>query len=202
MCFRGFAFISVGTDPLSIQNWIDDLDFFKTSYPYCSGCEVHEGFWNAYKSIDSQVKSAVAKFVSSYPSAKLSVTGHSLGAAMAAHCMAELAHSGYKVTTAYTYGMPRVGNQAFEQWYTTVLPGTFRCVHKKDPVPHLPPNNWGFHHMPYEIFYVEKHTEWKLCNFEGEDKSCSDQYLADVNVDNHLHYMGMDFTTNYLSCEL
>ncbi len=32
-----------GTDPFSIQNWIDDLDFFKTPYPLCNGCEVHEG---------------------------------------------------------------------------------------------------------------------------------------------------------------
>lgn len=121
---------------------------------------------------------------------------------MAAHCAAELVHSGYKIKTMYSYGMPRVGNQAFEQWYVSTVPGTFRCVHKKDPVPHLAPENWGFHHMPYEIFYVEEYTKWKLCNAEGEDKSCSDQYLADVNVDNHLHYMNMDFTTNYLSCQL
>ncbi|RYH26470.1 lipase family protein [archaeon] len=145
----------VGTDPLSIQDWIDDLDFVKTTYPYCNGCEVHEGFYNAFLSVRDQVVSSVKGFKSTYSSATVTVTGHSLGAAMAAHCAAELVHTGYNITTVYSYGMPRVGNQAFEQWYVTVVPGTFRNVHKKDPVPHLPPNNWGFHHMPYEVSILQ-----------------------------------------------
>eukprot|EP01040_Poterioochromonas_malhamensis_P010694 gene10694-11650_t len=191
-----------GTNPLSIQNWIDDLDFFQTAYPYCSDCQVHRGFYNTYLSVDSQVKELVKNFTSQHPSASLAITGHSLGAAMAAHCAAELVHSGYKIKTVYSYGMPRVGNEAFEKWYVSVVPGTFRLVHHKDPVPHLPPSNWNFHHMPYEVFYTSDYKQWKLCNAEGEDSSCSDQYAVDLNVDNHLHYNDMNFTTNYLSCEL
>lgn len=171
-----------GTDPLSIKNWIDDLDFFQTPYPYCSGCQVHRGFYNTYMSVDSQVKSKVNSFLTSYPTASIAITGHSLGAAMAAHCAAEFIHNGYKIKTVYSYGMPRVGNTPFEQWYVTVVPGTFRVVHRKDPVPHLPPENWDFHHMPYEVFYVKDYQDWKLCSFEGEDKSCSDQYAADLDV--------------------
>jgi ribosomal protein L37AE/L43A len=173
-----------GTDPFSIQNWIDDLDFIKTSYPYCSStkCQVHEGFYKAYLSVDSQVKSLVNNYASSHPTASLAITGHSLGAAMAAHCAAELVNKGYKIKTAYTYGMPRVGDENFEKWYVSVVPGTFRVVHRKDPVPHVPYENWGFHHMAYEVFYLEDPEKYKVCNFEGEDKSCSDQYLADVDV--------------------
>jgi len=141
-----------GTNPLSIQNWIvDDLDTVKENYPYCSGCEVHKGFYRAYKSVDNQVKSLVNKLLSTYGNVSIAITGHSLGAGMAAHCAAELVHNGYKIKTLYTYGMPRVGNQAFEQWYVTVVPGTFRVVHYQDPVPHLPNKIWGFHHMPYEV---------------------------------------------------
>eukprot|EP01039_Chlorochromonas_danica_P010167 gene10167-11251_t len=191
-----------GTDPLSIQNWIDDLDFVKTAYPYCSGCEVHEGFYKSFLSVSDTVKSLVQSYQAAHSSAKIAVTGHSLGAAMAAHCAAELVHSGFSIETVYSYGMPRVGNEAFEKWYVTVVPGTFRCVHKKDPVPQLPPKNWGFHHMPYEVFYLQDYTNWRLCNAEGEDISCSDQYIAALNVQDHLQYMGMDFTTNYLSCQL
>jgi predicted lipase len=122
---------------------------------------------------------------------------------MAAHCAAELLHStSYKIKTIYSYGMPRVGNEAFEKWYVSIMPGTFRVVHHKDPVPHLPPNNWDFHHMPYEVFYTSDYKQWKLCNSEGEDKSCANQYAVDLNVDNHLHYNEMDFITNFLSCEL
>jgi len=31
-----------------IKNWISDLDFIKTTYDKCDGCEVHKGFWIAY----------------------------------------------------------------------------------------------------------------------------------------------------------
>jgi predicted lipase len=171
-----------GTNPLSIQNWIDDLDFFQTPYPYCAACAVHRGFYDTYLSVDSQMKDLVKNFTSQYPSASLAITGHSLGAAMAAHCAAELIHSGFSIKTVYSYGMPRVGNEAFEKWYSSIVPGTFRLIHHKDPVPHLAPSNWNFHHMPYEIFYTKDYKDWKLCNFEGEDVTCADQYAVDLNV--------------------
>jgi hypothetical protein len=38
------------------------------------------------------------------------VTGHSLGAAIATHCVGELMHRNIKVDYFYTYGSPRVGN--------------------------------------------------------------------------------------------
>jgi len=190
-----------GTDPLSIENWIDDLDFKQTDFPYCSGCKVHEGFYRSFTSVKDEVKSLVNSYRSQYPNATLTVTGHSLGAAMAAHCGAELVHSGYKVTTLYAFGMPRVGNEAFEKWYGTALPGTFRMSHWKDPVPHVPLEAMDFHHMPYEVFYSKDYTAWQLCAFEGEDKECANQYAVDANVVNHLNYLDMDFTANYLTCD-
>lgn len=198
-----------GTDPLAIENWIDDLDFIKEGYSYCSGCEVHKGFYESYKSVDSTVKSLVTSYQSQHPSASISITGHSLGAAMAAHCLAELTHANtagtgsyHNITTAYTFGMPRVGNEEFENWYKGNMVGTFRVVHRKDPVPHLAPENWGFHHMPYEVFYTDDYNKWKLCSYEGEDSSCSDQYLLDTDVFNHLYYLDFDFISNFLTCGL
>ncbi len=177
-----------GTDPLSIKNWIDDLNFIQTDYPYCNGCKVHQGFLNSFNSVIAQVKSLVSSAVSQHPSAKLSVTGHSLGAAMAAHCTAELAHSGYNLTASYTYGMPRVGNDAFQKWYKasdqSKVKGTYRVVHDHDPVPHVPLEGMsgGFHHMPYEVFYERDYNKWVQCNVDGEDSKCSDKFLTDLNV--------------------
>jgi len=191
-----------GTDPASIRNWIDDIDTIKTAYPYCSstGCKVHEGFYRTYTSTDASMKSILSKYVSQHKSASITVTGHSLGAALVAHAVAELTMIGYKLTPAYAYGMPRVGDESFEKWYTSKTTGTFRIVHHKDPVPHLPAKDWGFHHMPYEVFYTQdNYSDSKVCNAEGEDATCSDQYKVDINVLDHLHYMGFDFTTNYLS---
>lgn len=140
-----------GTNPLSIRDWIDDLDFIKTSYPYCEGCNVHQGFYNTYLSLNTDVKNLVTSYQSQHPSATLAITGHSLGAALAAHCAAEYTHMGQIISTVYSYGMPRVGDDAFENWYKNTLIGTFRVVHHKDPVPHLPTESMGFHHMPYEV---------------------------------------------------
>ena len=75
-------------------------------------------------------------------------------------------------------------------------------THWKDPVPHVPFQKWDFHHMPYEVFYQKDYADWRLCSWEGEDPTCCDQYAIDADVLNHLHYLDMDFTSNYLSCPL
>ena len=98
-----------GTNPLSIQNWIDDLDMIQTDYPLCPGCKVHEGFYRSYNSVRDTVRGLIDSYREKHQNATLAITGHSLGAAMAAHCGADLDHLGYKISTTYTYGMPRVG---------------------------------------------------------------------------------------------
>ena len=175
-----------GTDPLSIRNWIDDIDFIKMDYPYCSGCQVHEGFYKTFLSVKDQVLNLTTSYLSQYPSATLTVTGHSLGAALAGHCIAELVYEGFSVTSAYVYGMPRVGDEVFESWFISVVPGLFRVVHHKDPVPHLPTQNMGFHHMAYEVFYVSDYNDYSVCSIEGEDEDCSDQYHLDLNVGKYM----------------
>jgi len=32
------------------------------------------------------------------------------------------------------------------------------------------------------VFYVDDYTQWKLCDFEGEDPTCSDQYGYKTDV--------------------
>jgi len=193
-----------GTNPFDIQQWIDDLDFIKKAYPYCSGCEVHEGFYKTYLTIADTVRNLTKSYLSAHPTASVTCTGHSLGAALAAHCFADLKANNIasKLSTPYTFGMPRVGNEAFEKWYVSTLPGTFRMSHHKDPVPHLPFESWGFHHMAYEVFYTDDYNKYKVCNFEGEDSSCANQYTVALDVVHHLHYLDMDFTTNWINCEL
>ena len=59
-----------------------------------------------------------------YPSAKLSIVGHSLGAAMATHAVVYFWSKNIKVDTFYTFGSPRIGDELFFQWFTKkVFPG-------------------------------------------------------------------------------
>ena len=183
----------------TFENWLHNLDFpKKAGYPKCDGCEIHEGFLSAWTEIQDDVIQEVEKLLSNMPSAQIFVTGHSLGAALAALCAAELgasSHSlGKKITGVYTFGQPRVGNQAFHDFYGTGERVSWRVTHNRDIVPHLPLEAMGFHHTSTEVFYNEKFTMYKVCDGSGEDKTCSDQFDVAISTSDHTHYMNMSIT--------
>ena len=64
----------------------------------------------------------------------------SLGAALATMCALDLALTFTDADVLhYTYGQPRVGNTAFFSYYKgAALQESFRFVHNRDIVPHLP----------------------------------------------------------------
>jgi hypothetical protein len=191
-----------GTNPLSIKNWIDDINTLKVSYPPCSGCFVHEGFYDTYLSVQSQMVPALQALIKEYPSLPIQVTGHSLGGALSIHAALDIIHTfNHPVDVVYNFGQPRVGNPAFETYQKIVLP-TYRVTHWEDPVPHLPPEILGFVHGPTEIFYNSNNTAFKVCDSSGEDPTCSDQFPVDANVNDHLYYINFDFVSNFLSCML
>eukprot|EP00958_Prasinococcus_capsulatus_P030307 scaffold8046_cov444-Prasinococcus_capsulatus_cf.AAC.2 len=85
----------------------------------------------------------------------------------------------------------RVGNQAYIDFYKTVMPSEiFRVTHWRDTVPHLPPEHLlGYVHGPREVFYVEDMSTFRVCDGSGEDPACSDQHNVDLSIDDHLHYL-------------
>jgi predicted lipase len=116
----------------------------------CSGCEVHYGFYNYYNSLKESTRDHVLYLTKKYPEAKLIVTGISLGAAVAAIAAFDLTnflksqnHS--VLVEAYTYGEPRIGNENYAVQINKVVP-IYRVVNQLDPIPHLPPRQWGWYH--------------------------------------------------------
>ena len=65
------------------KNWIANLGSAMSTYPGCSGCHVHTGFYVAYKSVSSSVRQAIANLQNQHRGAPIVITGHSLGGAMA-----------------------------------------------------------------------------------------------------------------------
>ena len=47
-----------------------------------------------------------------------------------------------------------------------------------------------------------KNTEFKICNDSGEDPTCSDKFLVDLDVVNHLNYMKYDYLVLITACYL
>ena len=145
-----------GTDAVSEKNWIEDFDFPLIPYTHCKNCMVHNGFYLTMLSVIGQIKEAIAIYQSIHKDAKISVTGHSLGAALASLTIAELSaddslRSSMITTGHYVFGSPRVGNRAFAEWFASNASLTYRVVHDKDPVAHVPFQQMGFHHVHYEV---------------------------------------------------
>ena len=183
----------------NFANWMKNLDFPKTTaYPKCApGCKVHEGFWSAWEEIAAEVLAEVERLAKLQPSARIFVTGHSLGAALAALCAADLGaaeHSlGYPIEGVYSYGQPRTGNTDFANFYQRGEHVSWRITHWRDIVPNLPLKAMGFHHTSTEVFYNEDSTVWQLCDGTGEDDACADQFHI-PSVDDHLKYLNVSIS--------
>jgi hypothetical protein len=68
-----------GTEAISKKNWLDDIDYSLIDYPYCDHCRVHRGFYSSFISVKEEIKSMINEIKSSFPSAEISITGHSMG---------------------------------------------------------------------------------------------------------------------------
>lgn len=184
----------------SIRNWVTNLNAFKTaytSYPDCN-CQVHQGFYSAEQKVLPTILSEVKRLKGLYPSYKVKVTGHSLGAALAQLTSMDLLKAGYS-PTVYNFGQPRVGDKSYAAFSTGKV-DTWRVTHNKDIVPHIPvTTGMEFYHMCREEFEDANHN-LKTCDNSCEDKTCADQYaLASTNIDDHLLYLNMPVSCDAVS---
>lgn len=67
---------------INIQNWIANLDAAQVTYPGCSGCLVHQGFYNAFQGVEGYVRKNVQALTALHRGAKIWITGFSLGGAL------------------------------------------------------------------------------------------------------------------------
>jgi triacylglycerol lipase len=113
--------------------------------------DTHAGFQAAMDGAQPQIKHAVD--LSQQTGKPLWITGHSLGAALAA-LAAQFADTYSKGATTpkaiYVFGMPRAGGQQFQSTYNTnarLGPVTYRFVNGLDVVPRIPPSQVGYRHV-------------------------------------------------------
>ena len=144
ICFQGTA---------DVHDWLDNLDAKFTPLPGAQRYNVHAGFWNALDTLWKGVSAFLAGNAAS-GNVPVYLCGHSLGGAMAALAAARLWLPGgseygkqYAQGGLYTYGQPRVGDDAFASAISDVMKGQYyRFVNNDDVVPHVPPWAAGFRH--------------------------------------------------------
>jgi hypothetical protein len=135
----------------NIRNWIANVDFLQTPCSLVADCYVHTGFQNAWVEIGAAVKTAVKAARKANPSYKIVSAGHSLGGAVATLAATYLRVDGYAVDL-FTYGSPRVGNEAFANFVSAQAGLEWRITHGDDPVPRLPPIIFGYRHTTPEYW--------------------------------------------------
>ncbi|KUL88017.1 hypothetical protein ZTR_03992 [Talaromyces verruculosus] len=178
---------------INLENWIANLDIpLIDASSICSGCKVHEGFWNTWETVASDVTSQIESALSAYPNYTLVATGHSLGGALAAIAATVFRASGYTVQL-YNYGQPRIGNLALADFITSETSGTnYRVTHSDDIVPKLPPKLLGYDHFSPEYWITSDDnvtvTDSDVVEIQGVDSTAGNDGTSGDSIDAHLWY--------------
>lgn len=179
----------------SITDWVHNLAFTKTNpFSQLPDVGVHHGFWDSWQALSSPVLAAIQNIQKTHSGAKVVLTGHSLGAAIAADAALDMAVNHGLSVSVVNFGSPRPGDSGFHSALQQHVGGFWRVTHAKDLVPHVPPESFGFYHASTEVFFPGTDTKYQICDGSGEDSSCSDECaktLSCVSVSDHLNYFGV-----------
>ncbi|ORX96320.1 alpha/beta-hydrolase [Basidiobolus meristosporus CBS 931.73] len=209
------------------SNWAKNLAFAKDKFVYPTATDkvkVHSGFYTTYTSVEKKVRLGLKDILTTLKNEtepyKLVITGHSLGGSVAAFCAMDIkryylnpkSEKCFKPDLLiidrsqiylHTFGQPRTGNLEFAQLvYETFGKNTTyatlaRITNKNDPVPRLPPQNFGYIHHPHEV-YIRKDASTVACDdvINGkvsEDSSCINSVFLPVGFSSHSTYWDISF---------
>lgn len=120
-----------------IREWVDNLKISLVPCFLPQYGKVHEGFSDLYSTFNGALLAALKD----HATGNIHVSGHSLGAALATLAAIDIRENAKNPLAAvYTYGSPRVGNDAFSARYNAVLGNkTCRVMNSSDLVPEIPP---------------------------------------------------------------
>ncbi|KAJ2913344.1 hypothetical protein MD484_g7068, partial [Candolleomyces efflorescens] len=147
-----------------------------------SSVQTHNGFGDAHAASATAVLAAVRSGISTYGTNQVTLTGHSLGGAIAIIATAHLSVQipGVSLRTI-TYGSPRVGNQAFVD-FVNARSVMNRINNKDDPVPILPGRFLNYAHTEGEIHIVNSGS-WVSCPGQDNTNSqCTIGYVPNILV--------------------
>ncbi|OXA42130.1 Lipase [Folsomia candida] len=165
---------------------------------------VHTGMINATNSLYPEVVEKLGKVLKENEDFDVVVIGHSLGAS-AASLTLFLLKEGHglpkdfpkpKSYAYFGYGTPRIGNQAYADYWNAQEMQITRVVNKADFAAYTPQALGGYVHNGNEL-WLGPNGEEKVCSKEVyEDLSCANSMAALSNVHDHLQYWDVHF----LSC--
>jgi hypothetical protein len=140
--------VAVIRGTVSIMDWVHDASFLMVPCPISRGSGMTEdGFTSVYRSLRigrgtgaANVQSAIGADLAQGGIKSVTITGHSLGGALAHLLGFDVAlNTACRDPQIYTFASPRVGDHFFAASYNAAVPHTYRIVNRQDLVPQLPP---------------------------------------------------------------
>jgi predicted lipase len=169
--YKVFGFIARSAGPGSdvivairgtegLLEWIMDFQFLQTPFPYLAASGLTEqgftGFYSTFRigpdDTQPRVIEAIRTLLAGGGVASLSISGHSLGSALATLLASDVAGNGVCQTpSVYTFASPRVGDKVFAGTYDNLVPVSWRIANLNDIVTQLPPLLAGYVHVDTEF---------------------------------------------------
>lgn len=187
----GHAFL-VFRGSKSIQDFLADREINPVPYTpptaySISGIEIARGWAAVYEGLCDSLRDELK--ILSVPGNRLTVTGHSLGSALATLAVPEAISLGFNVKNLNT-ASPRVGLESFKAYYESLrverdnIPGclkTMRVVNESDIVPSLPPTLLGYEHVGIAFSFTANYPGQNELETESNnhDPCCSYAYALE-----------------------
>jgi hypothetical protein len=137
VAFRGSELTPRADDPRDyseiVKDWVRNANIHTDEF---SGARVHRGFGEGIEQLWRQ--SQFSRLIAELPSRRIWFTGHSLGAALATVAAARLIAEGGRLDGLYTFGSPRVGNEALGRMMADGGLNCYRFVNGQDVVTMVP----------------------------------------------------------------
>uniref|UniRef100_A0A0K0ESK7 Lipase_3 domain-containing protein n=1 Tax=Strongyloides stercoralis TaxID=6248 RepID=A0A0K0ESK7_STRER len=177
---------------------------FDKKESFISGGEVSRYFYDAWSLVwNGGLRDTFLTAKNQHPDYDVWVTGHSLGGAMASLTAANIGYKKYvakEKLKVITFGEPRVGDVEYAKGYDKVVGYSYRLIHHRDPVPHLPLRNMlNYQHTKEEVFYdnnMNPGSSYTICSTKDDEKSCSNKYLNFETSDHGHYFKGIGYIVN------
>ncbi|EGR33622.1 mastigoneme-like protein, putative [Ichthyophthirius multifiliis] len=169
----------------SYYQWTYDLNEDQSDSDVCVGyCQVHKIWHGYYQVIKPDFLNKMKTIMSLYPSAsQINFIGANIGAAVATLAAAEYSKQYQNKINLYTFGSPRVGNEAFVSFVNGQIKGeNFRMTHKDDVATTIP-SRLKFRHVGQEIYTANN----------------EDFYVVPLGIDGEYTRSGNNFHSYYNS---
>ncbi|KAG6831994.1 hypothetical protein H0H92_006029 [Tricholoma furcatifolium] len=188
-----------GTDPMELQSDLTDIEITRepldpTLFPGVpSSVTVHSGFRNEHALTSKTITAEVKRLLTAKKANQVTTIGHSLGGALAMLSALSLRlqlPATVKVSST-TFGTPRVGDQAFANFFDLKVKDFKRVNNEHDLVPILPGRFLGFVHPSGEIHLLSETKAVACAGQDNElDPECTNETVPTILEGSLLDHLG------------